>query len=261
MLLNLSSLTSLKIGPICDVKALYTPHDYNNEFLIGGGFNLLIGNNPPALAILDKKKFSFINYDGHYLHVGAAVSSHELFRFCQTHNLGGFEFLGKLPGSMGGLVRMNAGLKTDEIKDRVHSVELLSGQRYRDELGFEYRHSAINEPIFSILLTPYGTFNTERVSYFTTLRANQPRGKSAGSFFKNPPNDYAGRLIEGVGLKGHRIGDAQFSPTHANFLMNCATATFEDVITLARLAKQRVFDMYGIVLENEVHILEKDFVL
>jgi UDP-N-acetylmuramate dehydrogenase len=91
---------------------------------------------------------------------------------------------------------------------------------------------------------------------FTKMRDNQPQIASAGSCFKNPKGDFAGRLIEAVGLKGYRIGDMEFSNTHANFLVNHENGTFDEAITLINLAKQKVKEQFDIELETEIIIFE-----
>ena len=98
-------------------------------------------------------------------------------------------------------------------------------------------------------------FDAELAADFAAKRANQPKGASFGSCFKNPPNDAAGRLIEVAGLKGHAIGGAKFSEQHANFIINFGCASFEDVIALINLAQSRVFEEFGIELETEVVVL------
>lgn len=259
--LDFSRHTSLKIGPCVNVKILTQPKDYAEEFVVGGGYNLLIGPNPPLLTILDKGKFGNITLIKGKLHVGGAVSAAKLYRFCKENNLGGLEFLGKLPGTVGGLVRMNAGLKEYDIASCLEGGYLLNGFVTKDELGLNYRKSTFNGPLFEAVFTPQGSFDHNKIPLFEKMRANQPKGLSAGSFFKNPKGDFAGRLIDAVGLKGKQKGGAFFSDIHANFLMSDGTATFEDVITLAQEAKKRVFEQFGIILENEVQIVEKEFSL
>ena len=98
-------------------------------------------------------------------------------------------------------------------------------------------------------------FDVSLAADFAAKRANQPKGASFGSCFKNPPNDAAGRLIEAAGLKGYRVGGAKFSEQHANFIINFGGASFEDVIALINLAQSRVFEEFGIELETEVVVL------
>ena len=98
-------------------------------------------------------------------------------------------------------------------------------------------------------------FDVSLAADFAAKRANQPKGASFGSCFKNPPNDAAGRLIEAAGLKGHAIGGAKFSEQHANFIINFGGASFEDVMSLIDLARKRVLQRFGVALELEVKIL------
>lgn len=102
-------------------------------------------------------------------------------------------------------------------------------------------------------------FDKEKVSMFKSMRLNQPHLPSAGSCFKNPKGDYAGRLIEAVGLKGFRVGGMEFSKEHANFLVNIENGTFDEAIFLIKEAQQRVFKEFKIWLECEIAVLDKRY--
>ncbi|MBK8013403.1 MAG: UDP-N-acetylmuramate dehydrogenase [Deltaproteobacteria bacterium] len=184
-------------------------------------------------------------------------------------NLGfvGLEFLATIPGTIGGALVMNAGAHGREIKDHVVSVELVTPEgsrhvREADACRFGYRTSGFGsrDVIASCRLRmPVGDKDAARAS-LTAMRARrketQPmRGFNAGSIFKNPPGDYAGRLIEAAGFKGRRRGGAEISPLHANFIVNTGEATASDVVTLAEEARHAVNVQFGIDLEWEVRRL------
>ena len=182
-----------------------------------------------------------------YLKVGAKISNRKLFNFAKKHNLAGFEFLAKLPGSIGGSVKMNAGMKSFEISDNLVAINGIDKSNFK----FNYRETNINIPIFEVWFEIKEGFRENLLDRFIQMRKNQPNLPSLGSAFKNPQNDYAGRLIEAVSLKGVKFGDVGFSEKHANFLVNYGNGKCKDVITALNEAKRRVFEEFGIKLEEE----------
>jgi len=184
------------------------------------------------------------------------------------HALGlvGAEFSAGIPGTLGGATAMNAGTRTGEMKQLLTRVELATA----DGLGFlpaealrlAYRHSEL--PAGSVLtrvdlrLRP-GDVAASRALMEADVahrRSTQPLHQpSFGSTFWNPPGRFAGQLIEAVGLKGHRVGGAEFSTRHANFIVNLGEATARDVLALVGLARARVEERFGVRLETEVRLL------
>jgi UDP-N-acetylmuramate dehydrogenase len=151
---------------------------------------------------------------------------------------------------------MNGGIKGWEIGKRVIAVRGVDGWIDGERLRFEYRNSNIDFPIFEALLRIEGKFDPELDRRLKELRKNQPKGPSLGSVFKNPPGDYAGRLIEKAGLKGVRIGGMEVSPFHANFFINRGGGTFEDMVQLIRLVRERVLERFGVKLELEIKVVD-----
>jgi UDP-N-acetylmuramate dehydrogenase len=248
--------SSIRIGPICRVLLIEEKDSYDSFYILGKANNVLISDTPPPLAILSKK-FNYITLNHNTLTIGAATPSGKILSFCKQHNIGGFEILEKLPGSLGGLVKMNAGLKGDEI-----GKNLLHLQTHREiiahkDMGLGYRTSTISDIIYEATFHCEKGFDTQKLAYYQQLRKNQPKEPSAGSCFKNPEGDYAGRLMETVGLKGHKIGDAAFSKEHANFLVNLGCATYDDAKKLIKTAQNRVFETYGIKLQLEIILLDQ----
>ena len=151
---------------------------------------------------------------------------------------------------------MNAGLKEFEIFNNLIDITTPSGVKNKEDLHFGYRYTTVDEPVLEAsFYLEYG-FSTRQAALFKAMRMNQPSAPSAGSCFKNPENNYAGRLIESVGLKGKRVGSMEFSTKHANFLVNQGDGNFKDAITLINEAQKRVFDTFGIKLELEIIILD-----
>lgn len=253
--IDFSKYSSIKIGPKIEVgvidQIMELPKD---AFLLGGANNILVSNNPPPLVMLGKT-FSDIRIEEDRLIVGGAAMSGRIFSFCKKHDIKGFEYLSKLPGTLGGLVHMNAGMKEDEIFNRLISIKTIHGEMLKEKITYGYRFTDIDTIIYEATFAIEKGFDEVKLASFSAMRQNQPKEPSAGSMFKNPPNEFAGRLIEAVGLKGYRIGNAAFSEVHANFLVNLGGATYEDAKSLIDLAKKRVNDSFGITLENEVIIV------
>lgn len=252
--IDLASLSSIRIGPVADVYMIGTDDYPDNAYLIGAGNNILFGDTLPPLMKLSKT-FDFIHIENDTLRIGAATPGGKIVSFCKKHDIGGFEFLSHLPGTLGGMLKMNAGMKTYEIFNLLLRLRTRSGWHEKRNIPHGYRSTGINEVVFEAIFGIEKGFKPEQIALFKTLRANQPSDPSAGSAFKNPAGDYAGRLIEAVGLKGFRVGDMAFSEQHANFLVNLGKGTFSDAQTLLTLAEEKVLDTFGIALEKEIIVL------
>ncbi|RDU60135.1 UDP-N-acetylmuramate dehydrogenase [Helicobacter marmotae] len=256
-LINFATYSSLKIGAPIDTYLIQTPQDSlhaSNIRIIGRANNMLISPEAKNLALLDKS-FSYIKEEEKYIEVGAATNANGIFRYFKTHNLAGVEFLQALPGSLGGLVKMNAGMKEHEMAQSLHSINVNGIWHNIHSFPMAYRNSGIEGIILAARFHKTYGFNHKLLAQCNAMRASHPKEPSCGSCFKNPQGDFAGRLLESVGLKGYSIGDAAFSQKHANFLINKGKASFEDAISLIELGKKRVFEASGIMLECEVQIL------
>lgn len=254
--INFSKFSSFKIGTAIDVTLLddceTLPNDY---YLIGSCNNILIGTQPPPLVKLSKK-YDYIKIEGNTLKIGAATPSGKIASFCKKHNIANFEFVSHLPGTLGGLVFMNAGLKEYEIFNNLISISTCDGELNKKEIDFGYRFTNISSPILEATFELTCGFDETKVEMFKKMRSNQPSTPSAGSCFKNPDADYAGRLIEEVGLKGVLKGGMSFSEEHANFLVNNGNGTFLDAIFLIQEAQKRVYEKFKIWLECEIAVLD-----
>ncbi|MDY0326637.1 MAG: UDP-N-acetylmuramate dehydrogenase [Arcobacteraceae bacterium] len=254
MKIDFSKYSSIGIGPICDVLEIEEIGDYRDYYIIGRANNLLIGNCDKKLAVLGKS-FDYIEYRDGLLYVGCATKSSKLYNYTKKQDLANLEFLAHLPGCLGGLVKMNAGLKEWEIFNYLVMIKTQNGYLNKENIQYGYRYTNIDEIVYEVVFDLEKGFDISKYEMFTSMRANQPKGKSAGSCFKNPKGDYAGRLIQEVGLKGYKIGDVGFSDIHANFLMNYGNGTYEDAISLINLAKNEIKDKFDMVLEEEIIIL------
>jgi len=253
--IHFSSYSSIRIGPSVDVLLLNSPMALPEGYrIIGGSNNLLIGPNPPKLAMLDKC-FDFIYREDNVLYVGGATPSGKILSFAKKHDLAGFELMQKLPGTLGGMIAMNAGLKEWEMFNDLLAIRTENGWIGKESITYGYRFANIEGVVYEATFTCKQGFDESLLALFKTMRENQPQFPSAGSCFKNPKGHYAGKLLEEAGLKGKRIGGMGFSEQHANFLVNLGGGTYEEAILLIALAKDEVFQRFGVALEEEIIIL------
>jgi UDP-N-acetylmuramate dehydrogenase len=278
----LAHCTSLRVGG--PVDALATPATREEvartlaicaahqipHCVIGAGFNTLaLDDRLEGVALQLGKLRRLEERPDCSLRVEAGVSHSQLANFCIERGLAGLEFGCGIPGTAGGWVAMNAGIPGREVKDVVREIEVISptGREVRHipraELRFVYRAlrglapgSVILSALFSVTLSDTGSVRAE-VDRLLAARSNsQPLNvPSCGSVFVNPPGDFAGRLIEAAGLKGHRLGGAEISPVHANFIANRGGATAADVLALIREAQAAVWRTAGVRLIPEVRVI------
>ena len=199
--------------------------------------------------------------------VEVGAPSARVARFCANNNLSGAEFLAGIPGLFGGALSMNAGAFGDETWNIVDSVEMIDRQGYRHQrtiddftVGYRSVSGLENEWFVSANIRLKHGCSDESKSRLRKLlekrNASQPIGTSnAGSVFKNPPGDFAARLIESCGLKGAQIGSAVVSGKHANFIINTGGSSAADIENLIQHIQKVVAEKTGIELQTEVHII------
>lgn len=251
--LNFSKYSSLHIGPKASVLVINEIGNYEDYQILGRANNVLISPNHPKFAILGEK-FDYIKQENGLLYVGCATKSGKLLSYAKKHDLANMEFLGKLPGNLGGLVKMNAGLKQWEIFNYIHSIKTNKGYIKKEDIQYSYRNTKIDTIVYEVVFNIEHGFSKDKALMFKQMRDNQPQLPSAGSCFKNPQGDFAGRLIEEVGLKGHRHGDMGFSEKHANFLVNYGKGSYEEASYMINLAKSRIKEQFNIDIQEEVII-------
>lgn len=267
-------------------KRLFKPHDiaglqgflkaipFDEPLLwLGLGSNSLISDEGfNGTVILTQGCLKHIERIGEQqVRAEAGVSCAQLARFCSRHGLVNGEFWAGIPGTFGGALRMNAGCYQSETWEFVTEVETINRfgeihKRYPHEFKIDYRYvQGLSEEgewfIAGICQLPQGDAeqSLQKIKELLARRAaTQPTGEyNCGSVFRNPPGDYAARLIESCGLKGKRIGGAQISVKHANFIINeNADAKAQDIFELITLVQKTVKEKYDIHLIQEVHKIE-----
>jgi UDP-N-acetylmuramate dehydrogenase len=253
--INFATYSSIRIGQPEEVLMIEAedtiPHD---RYLVGGANNILLSPTPPPLMMLSKD-FAYIRETEGLLEIGAAMPSGRIVSYARKHDIGGFEFCAKLPGMLGGMLAMNAGVKEHEIFNALHSIKIKGEWIPKSAIPHGYRYADLGGIATAARFEICKGFDETLLGDLADLRANQPKDPSAGSAFKNPPGDAAGRLIDAVGLRGHRHGGMAWSEVHANFLVNLGNGTYDEAIHLIALAKKRVAEQFGILLEEEIKIL------
>lgn len=245
-------------------------------FMLGGGANILItdagvrgvviGNRAKTVQLEPLQPGS----DTRILTADSGVVLPNLARRCTREGLSGFEWAVGVPGTVGGAVVNNAGAYGSDMAATLIRAELLSPNNERvwqpvDWFEYDYRTSILKRQAATewIVLRAELQFTIaspdeikQRMTDFNERRkSSQPPGATMGSMFKNPPGDYAGRLIEAVGLKGYRVGQAQISTVHANFFHNLGGATATEMIELIHTTQQAVEQKFKVKLELEIEVV------
>jgi UDP-N-acetylmuramate dehydrogenase len=274
----LAPFTTWKIGGPADL--LIVPKDkerlavalsilrrYNVPWMvIGRGSNMLITDKGVRGAVIKLGKLlDYVRFEGETTYVGGGYSLIKLSAVASRRGLSGLEFAGGIPGSVGGAVYMNAGAHGSDMSRIVQHAEVMldNGELVvwkAEDLGYRYRHSILQEKsgivTEAVLKLSQGdpkAIDRARAEFRERRLATQPlQLASCGSVFRNPPDHHAAKLIEEAGLKGLRVGGAQVSPLHANFIINTGRASAVDVIALIEQVQATVQEKFGIRLVPEV---------
>jgi UDP-N-acetylmuramate dehydrogenase len=239
--------------------------------VIGRGTNLLVADGGFRGLVVENRCSAYsVDDDSHTLQTEAGVPLARLARETAAQGLRGLEWAVGIPGTVGGAIVNNAGACDSSMADCLQRVTILDRQGQTrqltsQDLGLEYRSSRLKgqrsqgEIVLSseVALTPESASALEeRIERYTSLRREtQPREPSAGSVFKNPEGLKAGKLIDEAGLKGMRIGNAEISQRHANYIVNKGQATAEQVWQLIELIRARVWELFQVRLELEIELV------
>lgn len=278
----LSRLTTIGVGGLCSVYILVRSVADLMEILkeirkkrlrykvIGNGSNLLFDDSgfKGIILKLTGKSFQAIKDLPGELVCGAGISSQKLLRFCMQKKIGGLEFLTGIPGTLGGMIRMNAGAFSQDIGGRVKRLRVLIPPSKlawikSASLRFEYRklkglpQGAI---ILQAALRKKASSRqsiSEKVNFFRIEREKRrPKGKTFGSVFKNPEGLHAWEVIERIGLRGYRSGGACLSTCHPNWIVNSGHASSRDILRIIKIVKRKAKEKLNIDLETEVEYVE-----
>jgi UDP-N-acetylmuramate dehydrogenase len=238
--------------------------------ILGGGSNVLVSDRGVrGVVVLNKAKdVSFDMGSKPKVRAEAGVIFANLARRTASRGMSGLEWAAAVPGTVGGAVYGNAGAFGGDMAGSLILTELLTDTGREiwpvEKMEYVYRSSVLKRKSLNFVVL-WADLRLEhsskedvsaKIAQFSGRRKDsQPPGASMGSMFKNPPGDFAGRLIEAAGLKGTRIGNAEISPVHANFFINHGQTKAEDVRALANLARESVSEKFGIQLELEIEFV------
>ncbi len=283
----MSQYTTFKVGG--NVEAIYRARNLEElkemmAFITDGGIPYLILGEGSNLLVRDGGLNGVaIVLDGYFASVednnmaepcilsGAGLLLNKLVNFCTEKGLAGVEFLAGIPGTLGGGLAMNAGTGAQEIKDVIREVTVLTKKggilERRDSLNLRFKYRELDLSIGEIILSAILNLKRDKpasirkrvISIIKQRKERFPLDMpSAGSIFKNPEGNHAGRLIDASGLKGRSIGGAMISIKHANFIVNKGNASASDILALMDLAIIKVREMFNIQLSPEIKIVGEE---
>lgn len=237
--------------------------------VIGNGTNLLVQDTGiSGLVIKIARGLNTVSIEGTNVIAGAGAMLPIVAQQAMKNNLAGFAWCAGIPGSIGGAVIMNAGANGSSISDIITNAQVMDQEgnifdMFREQMDFSYRASVFQRRNLVVLETTFAlcSGNQQEIAkemglYTAQRKIAQPQGyPSAGSVFKNPPNQSAGKLIELAGCKGLKIGNAQVSTVHANWIVNLGGATAQDILDLIETIREKVEKKFGVYLQLEVRVL------
>lgn len=241
--------------------------DYKVKYkVIGNGTNILVSDLGYDGVIIDIKNLDDVYFKRNDVRAMAGAKLEKLIHFALDNRLAGLEALSGIPATVGGAIVMNAGAFSHNISDYLLTVETLYNGKIKvyskEECKFAYRKSRFLNKKEVVTCATFSLPQGDReiiqagIKTYTDLRRTiQPLGRSCGSVFKNPKPFTAGNLIDRAGLKGYKVGGASVSTLHANFIITSSKAKALDVYCLIEQIKQKVKDVFGIQLEQEVECI------
>ncbi|MEG0407603.1 MAG: UDP-N-acetylmuramate dehydrogenase [Bacilli bacterium] len=258
---NISSLKKLLI---------YLRENNIKHKILGFGSNLIFTKKIYDGVLIKLDNLNDVNINGTIVTVGAGYSLIKLSLLVARYDLAGLEFASGIPGTVGGAVFMNAGAYKSDMGYIVKSIKVLTPELEiielsNNQLNFHYRTSFLaTNPNYICLEATLGLYKGKKEAILDVIRNRKIRRlesqpleyPSAGSVFRNPEGDFAGRLIEEIGYKGHMIGGAMVSQKHANFIINVGNATGEDIKNLINEIKEKVKEKFDIDLKIEQEFIE-----
>lgn len=265
------------VSPTNEDETAYTvKYAYENSIpllLLGNGSNMVVRDGGIRGIVLNLKNLDEIRIDGLTLYAQGGANIKEVSKKASSNILTGFEFACGIPGSVGGAMAMNAGAYGGEIKDIILQATVLTqtGEKLilsKEELELDYRKSVITKKGYYVLSAEFGlekgdqnVIDAKMADLTHQRESKQPlEFPSAGSVFKRPPGNFAGKLIQESGLQGKGFGGAEVSTKHAGFIVNKNNATANDYIQTIEMVKSAVREKFGIDLELEVKIVGDDTV-
>jgi len=281
---TMANYTTARVGgPVPALVSIHTLEDlvmaaktlwrHSVPFLVlGSGSNILVSDQGIDAVILHNRAHNLkidTKSDSPTIYAESGAILGTVARQSALRGLSGMEWAAPVPGTVGGAVYGNAGAHGSDMEDSLSMAKILHKTKGIEDwpvekLAYQYRSSVLKREKMPVVVLSaiFNMVRTSRDEAWEKIKAfqahrkeTQPPGASMGSMFKNPPGDYAGRLIEAAGLKGRRIGRAMISPIHANFIINLEGATADDIWKLMKIAQDMVKEKFGIRLEPEIELV------
>lgn len=239
-------------------------------YILGKGSNVILPDTKFTGVIISLEKLNNIKITENTVTAEAGVVLANLVLECINHSLGGLEYLAQIPGTLGGALVGNAGVKDHTIYDTLETIIVIRDTSIislkKEDIDISYRHTSFKENNDIIIGATFKLNNDNKEELLNIVKENRIKRlnsqpleyKNAGSVFRNPEGDYAGRLIEAVGLKGYSVNDAEVSLKHANFIVNKGNAKGKDIKDLIDIIKEKVYKEFKIKLILEQIIIEWD---
>jgi len=280
----LSGYTSMRVGGPADTLIVVNSMEELSStvkklwnmalpfIILGGGTNVLVGDRGlRGVAIINRARL--VRFDNKSsppsVRAESGATLNTIAQQAARLGLSGIEWASTIPGTLGGAVYGNAGAFDGDIAGNLRSIEILHREHGLEswpvkKMAYSYRSSLLKRETLPVVIlaaklelarSEINTIQARMKKLSAQRRSTQPPGASMGSVFKNPPGDFAGRLIEAAGLKGKRIGNAEISPIHSNFFINLGKASAKDIRELIELTRSTVLNKFGISLELEIGMI------
>jgi len=232
-------------------------------YILGGGSNVILPDNIFNGVVITLENLNNLEINDELVEVEAGINLGIFVNTCINNSLGGLEYLALIPGTLGGALYGNAGVGNNCIYDYLENITILKDNEFitleKKDINYSYRHTCFKNSDAIIVSATFKLYKDDTSNLKEIVKENRKKRlnsqpleyKNAGSVFKNPEGDYAGRLIESLGLKGYTIGGAQISEKHANFIINVGNATGSDIRNLIKYIQEKVYNEYEIKLELE----------
>lgn len=270
---KIGGVSALSVYPksvcdLCDAVKILKSAGVKYE-IIGNASNMLFAFDRYNGALIFTSGINEYSIDGELVYASCGTSLVRLANAAKENSLSGLEFASGIPARIGGAIAMNAGAHGSQMSDIVEYTDAFDTESFEKirlyDNGFGYRQSVfLKDKSLICLGAKLNLKKGESIAIAEKMKENNEKRRasqplelpSAGSYFKRPENDFAGRLIEECGLKGERVGGAEVSPKHAGFIVNVGGASYQDVLSLEKKIKERVASRFGITLCREVRLVE-----
>lgn len=270
---KIGGVSALSVYPksvcdLCDAVKILKSAGVKYE-IIGNASNMLFAFDRYNGALIFTSGINEYSIDGEAIYASCGTSLVRLANAAKENSLSGLEFASGIPARIGGAIAMNAGAHGSQMSDIVEYTDAFDTESFEKirlyDNGFGYRQSVfLKDKSLICLGAKLNLKKGESIAIAEKMKENNEKRRasqplelpSAGSYFKRPENDFAGRLIEECGLKGERVGGAEVSPKHAGFIVNVGGASYHDVLSLEKKIKERVASRFGVMLCREVRLVE-----